>query len=293
MSYVTDLEKKNIKRCLSSHPVLLLSGSEQTGVVRAIEAILEENTTDGERQEDKEMVWQGTHSDLILYDGRELTADDARNLRQFATSCPANWDRRFVVISYIHRPHYVVMPILLKLIEEPPDHFSVVITTSNERWVLPTILSRSLRLKIRSSDKSEVKGWLNRLGKEEDDLRIKACGGDLDVAENLDLPIIKAWHEDWSAILIGADFKKNFLATWTARLEEASESTQIACWDLLVQMVATVLNRNRFWVEVGLESMKARNLTQSGFMDNNKMLSSTLLFKVYAISKVIITRGMS
>ena len=291
MTYVKDLEKKNIKQCLSYHPVLLLSGTEQTGVVRVIEALLEENTPDGERQEAEEMVWQGIHTDLILYDGRELSAEDARNLRQFATSCPANWDRRFVVISYIHRPHFVVMPILLKLIEEPPDHFSMIITTSNKRRVLPTILSRSLQLKIRPSDESEVKWWLSKLGKEEDSIRIKACGGDLNVAENLDLPVVQEWHKDLSAVLVGSDFKKNFLATWTARLEEASESTQIACWDLLIQMVATVLDKNRFWVEVGLVGMEARNTTQSGFM--NKMLCSTLLFKVYAISKVIITRGMS
>jgi hypothetical protein len=289
--YIKDLEKKHIKQCLSSHPVLLLSGTEQTGVVRTIEAILEENTTDGERQEAEEMVWQGIHPDLILYDGRELSAEDARNLRQFATSCPANWDRRFVVISYIHRPHYVVMPILLKLIEEPPSHFSMILTTSSERRVLPTILSRALQLKIRQSDESEVKWWLSRLGKEEDDLRIKACGGDLSVAESLDLSVVQEWHKDWSAILVGSDFKRSFLATWTGRLEEASESTQIACWNLLVQMVADMLDRNRFWVEVGLVGIEARNTTQNGFM--NKMLSATLLFKVYAISKVILTRGKS
>jgi hypothetical protein len=287
--YFKNLEKEHIRKCLSSHPVLLLSGTEQTGVVRTVEAILEEYTVDKERQEAEEMVWQGIHPDLILYDGRELTAEDARNLRQFATSCPAIWDRRFIIISYIHRPHYVVMPILLKLIEEPPDHFSMIVTTSNERRVLPTILSRSLQLKIRPSDESEVKWWLNRLGKEENDLRIKACGGDLNVAENLNLFVIQEWHRDWSAVLIGSDFKKSFLAIWTARLEEASESTQIACWDLLIQMIASVLNRNRFWVEVGLVGMEARNTTQSGFM--NKMLSSTLLFKTYAISKVILTRG--
>jgi hypothetical protein len=286
---ITDLEKENIRRCISSHPVLLLRGPEQTGVVRAIEAILEEYTVDGERQEVEEMVWQGIHSDLTLYDGRELSAEDARTLRNFATSCPANWDRRFVVISYIHRPHYVVMPILLKLIEEPPDHFSMVITTSNERRVLPTILSRSLQLKIRPSDKDEVRWWLSKSGKDEDDLRINACGGDLSVAENLDLPIIREWYRDWSAVLAGSDFKKSFLATWTPRLEEASESTQISCWGLLVDMIASVLNRHRFWVDAGLVAMRARNAAQNGQM--NKMLSSTLLFEVYAISKVIITRG--
>lgn len=289
MSTITDLEKEDIRKCVSSHPVLLLNGPEQTGVVRAIETILEEYVADGERQEANEMIWQGIHHDLTLYDGRELSAEDARNLRQFATSCPAYWDRRFVVISYIHRPHYVVMPILLKLIEEPPDHFSMVITTSNPRRVLPTILSRSLQLKIHPSPEDEVRWWLSRSGKDEDDLRIKACGGDLDVADNLDLPIIREWYRDWSAVLVGSDFKRSFLATWTPRLEEASESTQIACWDLLVQMVAAVLSQNRFWVEVGLVGMEARNTTQSGFM--NKMLSSTLLFKTYAISKVILTRG--
>ena len=289
MKDIKALEKEYIRKCISSHPILLSKGSEQTGVVRTIEAILGMYCQNEERQEAEEMVWQGIHPDLILYDGRELSAEDARNLRQFATSCPANWDRRFVIISYIHRPHYVVMPILLKLIEEPPDHFSMIITTSNERRVLPTILSRSLQLKIHPSDETEIRWWLSRLGKDEDDLRIRACGGDLNIAENMDLPIIKEWYRDWSAVLVGSDFKKSFLATWTGRLEEASESTQIACWGLLVQMVAAVLSRNRFWVEVGLVGMEARNTTQNGFM--NKMLSSTLLFKTYAIAKVILTRG--
>ena len=285
---IADLEKESIRRCISSHPILLLHGPEQTGVVRSVEAILKEYTSDGERQENEEMVWQGIHPDLILYDGRELSAEDARSIRQFATSCPANWDRRFIVISYIHLPHFVVMPILLKLIEEPPDHFSMVITTSNERRVLHTILSRSLQLKIRPSDENEVREWLSRLGKNDDDLRIKACGGDLSVAENIDLPVVQEWYKDWSAVLFGSDFKKSFLATWTVRLEEASESTQTACWDLLIQMVAGVLNRNRFWVEVGLVGMDARNAAQSGQI--NKMMSSTMLFKCYSIVKVILTR---
>jgi hypothetical protein len=286
---VKDLETESIQRCLSSHPVLLLKGPEQTGVVRAIEAILERHTSDENRQEAREMVWDGTHPDLTIYDGRELTAEDARDLRQFATSCPVFWDRRFVVISYIHRPRYVVMPILLKLIEEPPDHFSMVLTTSNEGRVLPTILSRSLQLKIRPSDESEIRWWLNRLGKNEDDLRIKACGGDLDIATNLDLTVTRAWDEDCSAVLAGSDFKKSFLATWMTRLEEASEATQIACWNLLVDMVALVLNKNRFWVDIGLVAMKARHAAQIGQM--NEMRSSTLLFEFYAVAKVIIVRG--
>jgi hypothetical protein len=285
---IKDLEKKNIRRCIASHPVLLLKGPEQTGVVRAVETVLEWYTLNEARQEAREMVWAGIHPDLVIYDGRELTAEDARNLRQFATSCPMFWDRRFVVISYIHRPHYTVMPILLKLIEEPPDHFSMVITTSNEGRVLPTILSRSLQLKVRPSDEHEVRWWLARSGKDEDGLRIKACGGDLDVAEKLDLPVIKEWYNDCSAVLDGLDFKKSFLATWTARLEEASESTQIACWDLLVRTVADVLNKHRFWAQVGLVAMEARNSAQNGHM--NKMLLSTLLFKFYAVSKVILTR---
>lgn len=291
LSDIKELERKNISGCVSSHPILLLNGPEQTGVVRAIETILGKYVADGERQEAEEMVWQGIHSDLIIYDGRKLSAEDARNLRQFATSFPANWDRRFVVISYISRPHYVVMPILLKLVEEPPSHFSMIFTTSNKRRVLPTILSRSLQLEIRPSDGDEVKLWLSRLGKDGDDLRIRACGGDLSVADSLDLPVVEKWYEDCLAILAGNDFKKSFLTTWTSRLEEASESTQIACWNLLVDMVALVLNRNRFWVEVGLVAMEARNAAQSGKM--NKMLSSTLLFKFYSIAKVILTRGKS
>jgi hypothetical protein len=286
---IKELEMENIRRCISSHHILLLNGPEQTGVVRSIEAILRKYTTDSESQEIKEMIWKGIYPDVTLYDGRELTAEDARNLRSFATSCPAIWDRRFVIISYIDRPHYIVMPILLKLIEEPPDHFSMVITTSNERRVLPTILSRSLQLKIRQSDGGEVREWLRRLGKDEDELRIRASGGDLNIAESMDLTVIRGWYKDCSGMFAGSDFKRNFLATWTAKLEEASESTQIACWNLLVEMVANALNKHRFWVEVGLVAMEARNAAQNGQM--NKILSSTMLFKIFSIAKVIITRA--
>ena len=284
-----DNERESIRRCISSHPVLLLKGPEQTGVVRAIEVILEKHSTDGDRQEAEEMIWQGIHPDLILYDGRELSAEDARDLRQFATSYPANWDRRFVVISYIHRPHYVVMPILLKLIEEPPEHFSMILTTSNEWRVVPTIISRSLQIKICPSDANEVRRWMNRLDKDDDDLRVKASGGDLDVADNLDLLVVREWYGDWLTVLIGSDFRKNFLATWTFRLEEMNEQTQIACWGLLVQMVAAVVGRNQFFVNIGLTAMEARNAAQHGQM--NKMLSTTMLFKVFAIAKTVLTRA--
>jgi hypothetical protein len=143
-------------------------------------------------------------------------------------------------------------------------------------------------LKIRPSDEGEVRWWLTRSGKDEDDLRIRACGGDLDVAGKMDLPMVQGWYQDWSSVLAGSDFKKTFLATWTLRLEESSEATQIACWNLLTQMIARVLSQNRFFVDIGLISMEARNLAQNGSM--NKMLLTTMLFKVYSIAKTIITR---
>jgi DNA polymerase III, delta subunit len=286
---VKGVEREKIRTCLADHPVLLLRGPDCTGMIRSVEAILGTYSTAGEDAEERESIWEGLNPDVSLYDGRELTAEDARQLRQNATSLPAIWDRRFAVISYIHRPHFVVLPTLLKLIEEPPSHFSLILTASNGHRVLPTILSRALQVRIEASDVGEIQWWLQRKGKDTDSLRVQACSGDPDIAEQSDLVAIKAWEKDWFAVVRGADFPGSFPMVWSARLEEASEATQVACWNLLVQMVVPFLNRHRMWAEVGMTAIEARNSVQHGWM--NKMMSSTLLFKVYALAKTIISRG--
>lgn len=291
MINVKEVERERIRTCLADHPILLVRGPDCTGVIRSVEAILGKYFPAGGGIEERESIWEGLHPDVCLYDGRALTAKEARPLRENSTSLPVMWDRRFVVISYIDRPHHVVLPILLKLIEEPPGHFSIILTTSDTQRVLPTILSRALQVDVAPSDDAEIQWWLHRKEKDTDRLRIKSCGGDPDVAENVELPAVKAWYKDWSAAVSGSDFPGNFPAVWSVRLEEASEATQIACWNSLIQMVVPHLNRNKMWADVGLVAMEARNAVQNGRM--NWMRSSTLLFRAYALTKTVITRRRS
>lgn len=266
MSYLVQREKNRIKLLINHHPTLLVDSPLGTGQVRVVEALLEHHLPNLDDEAERKSVLRGNHPDLIVYDGRELKIEDARALRDESTRSPARWTRKYAVITYLERPHYTVMPLLLKLIEEPPPRFSAVLITSHTSSIPPTILSRAFKIRLNNSSREETERILTDKGIEEAAWRAQVCGGDPDVGLSLDVSLTRQFQKLWSAIISGTQPPDDYPKTWGEPLFEASEETQIACWQILGQLVLPFLDKHIVYGQIGQQALKAKSLVRKGRM---------------------------
>jgi len=284
-------EEAQIKGALKAHPTLLLIGPSTTGIFRARSAILEEHLdlSDPEQREEKESVLRGLHPDLRVADGRNLKAADAREIRVNATTNPIRWMRKYLLLSHIDRLHSVAIQVLLKVIEEPPARFAIVMTTNNLTAIPGTIPSRSIQIRIKNPSFSELETYLVDKGVEEPAWRAQACGGDPDIADDLDERVTRNWHKLWSAIAAGGRIPTDFPVIWANELMEANEATQISCWELLIQVASKLTGESRYWRDIAYEATETRNGARGGYLA--KISTGTALVRVYALAKTIAVRG--
>lgn len=89
----------------------------------------------------------GRHPDvLVLSRENELTADEAREVNNLVMLSPQRTDRRIVILDGIDKINTTAANILLKTLEEAPADSIFLLTTHRPEKLLPTILSRSLRI---------------------------------------------------------------------------------------------------------------------------------------------------
>jgi hypothetical protein len=279
-------ERATIRSSLKMHPILLLEGPSATGLKRSMEVIIDENLpADSKFDGERKLALSGIHPDLILIDGRELKVDEARDIRSSATSSPARWPRRYLIISYLDRPHHAVVPTLLKIIEEPPPRWGIILTTSNSHHIPQTIPSRALKVKIGPSPIPEVESLMVQLNLDEPAWRALASEGDPDIAQELDPRQTRNWHKLWSAIIAGTSIPEDYPSTWGDILVEANEATQSACWGLLIQLLSKRIHLHSWWLEIALAALNAKSACYRG--TSNKLLTLTTLDRTYGYAHTI------
>ena len=79
----------------------------------------------------------------------EITIDQIRELQHDASLQPFEGRYRVFIITEAHRLNVEAANCLLKVLEEPPAHTVLVLLTTNEGAVLPTIRSRCQRAEVR------------------------------------------------------------------------------------------------------------------------------------------------
>jgi DNA polymerase-3 subunit delta' len=95
---------------------------------------------------------QGIHPDMKLLEGgggaRSFHIDAVRAMRQDAYILPNEARRKIYVLVNAQTMTAEAQNALLKLLEEPPDYVSIILTAPNPRLLLPTVVSRAAEFSL-------------------------------------------------------------------------------------------------------------------------------------------------
>ncbi len=117
----------------------------------------------------------GRHPDVIelVPDPKQasgtITVDQVREVLRRLSLHRHSARRRFVIVDPVDLVRVEAINALLKTLEEPPDGTGFVLVTARTASLLPTVISRSLRVRFRSVPQAELAPWLAERGLDEPD----------------------------------------------------------------------------------------------------------------------------
>ncbi len=88
--------------------------------------------------------------------GSEIGIEAIRNVIQFLHQTPREGDVRCVLIDDAHLMNRNAANALLKVLEAPPNHVFLILVTSKEHFMLPTLLSRVHKIRLSPLEKEEA-----------------------------------------------------------------------------------------------------------------------------------------
>jgi DNA polymerase-3 subunit delta' len=145
---------------------------------------------------------------------RLFQIEQGRYLRESLAFVPAGGRKKIFILPDADRMDAAAANSLLKSLEEPPPHAVLVLTTSREASLLPTIRSRCVPLWFGPLARGEVAEFLERVGIGGDDkerlLRAAIAQGCPGRAMRLDLEHYLAVRESLLAILRSGVEARNF-----------------------------------------------------------------------------------
>jgi DNA polymerase-3 subunit delta' len=162
---------------------------------------------------------------------RLFQIEQGRYLRESLAFVPASGSKIFILPD-ADRMDSAAANSLLKSLEEPPPHAVLVLTTSREASLLPTIRSRCVPLWFAPLSRSEVAGFLERAGVGQDEkgrlLRAAIAQGCPGRALRLDMDHYLAIRESLLAILRAGSEGRNFDALFveSQKLGRAKEGLE-------------------------------------------------------------------
>lgn len=103
-----------------------------------------------------------THPNIkfIPYEGREIKIDSVRDAISFLSL--KSEKGKVLIIEKAENMNTESANALLKTLEEPPLNTLIIITTSNQNLILPTILSRLKKIRFKKLSKDEIKEILSQ-----------------------------------------------------------------------------------------------------------------------------------
>lgn len=93
-------------------------------------------------------------SNIISFSEKPITIDNVREIIRFA-KLKASY-KRYVIIEHAETMTNEAQNALLKIMEEPPENFYILATSTHKEYILPTVLSRMSELPILTPQVSQV-----------------------------------------------------------------------------------------------------------------------------------------
>jgi DNA polymerase-3 subunit delta' len=168
-----------------------------------------------------------SHPDFMTFapDGplRQLIIPQMRLLKERAAFKPSQGSRRIFLIDHVDRAGDNVTNSLLKILEEPPPHLILIMTSENAYDLLPTIRSRSVMLQLSPLPVEAMREFAKARQLENADRRVTLSAGSPGVAESLDLAVYDKRRAAMHALLKVATGAASF-GTWLPYSETISRS---------------------------------------------------------------------
>ena len=112
-------------------------------------------------------IERGVHPDVVEIQPegkvRIIKVETIRDLRSDIAFRPFEGRTKVFIIREADRMNEAASNALLKTLEEPPPQSLIILTVNSESDLLPTIVSRCLRLKLAPLDRGVVEDWLKRI----------------------------------------------------------------------------------------------------------------------------------
>lgn len=109
-------------------------------------------------------ITRGTSLDVIEIDAASNRGiDDIRQLREKIGLAPIKAKYKVYIIDEVHMLTNQAFNALLKTLEEPPGHVIFVLCTTDPDKIIPTVMSRLIRIDFRRGSPSEVKRSLKKV----------------------------------------------------------------------------------------------------------------------------------
>lgn len=105
------------------------------------------------------------HPDVLWMDEEKLGVEQAKSIRQFLSLKPYSASGRMVVVLNFQNLTLDGQNSLLKTLEEPPEMATIILGASNDKKILPTILSRCEIIRLDSAAKKGVSDDIEKLRK--------------------------------------------------------------------------------------------------------------------------------
>jgi DNA polymerase-3 subunit delta' len=98
-----------------------------------------------------------------------ISVDQVRELLRTLSLHRHSAKCRFVIVDPAHQMNASATNALLKTLEEPPEHSGFILVSDRAGMLLPTVLSRSLRVRFNAVPHVELTAWLEGRGVAEAD----------------------------------------------------------------------------------------------------------------------------
>jgi DNA polymerase-3 subunit delta' len=115
-------------------------------------------------------IASGRHPDVIEVSpdaaqaSGTITIEQAREVLRRLSLHRHSARRRFVIVDPVDLVRVEAVNALLKTLEEPPAATGFILVTARAASLLPTVVSRSLRVRFRAIGETDLAGWLRARG---------------------------------------------------------------------------------------------------------------------------------
>jgi DNA polymerase III subunit delta' len=176
-TYNNYLEMRRLNRL--SHAVLIC-GAEGLGVRELSQEIARVSLCSAKGLENCNchscaMLKANTHPDFIVVnkgEGSSIGVDQLRSCIEALEETSTNAHGKVVLVEGANYMTTAASNALLKTLEEPPRNSFIILTANNVRSLLPTIISRTMRLQVTIPPMDELNKFLQDLTHTDDDFRL-------------------------------------------------------------------------------------------------------------------------